>query len=79
MIIQRQFEIIALCRLYLPTKLALERKDYKNNIIRAANNHPIFRAYSESDLHTIISLRNFLAICINVSFWALFQKMPSAL
>ena len=45
------------------------------NIIRAANNHLIFRSYFKSDLHLLMFLRDFvLAILIKISYRALFFR-----
>ena len=49
--------------------------NYANNIIRAANNHLIFRSYFKSDLHLLMFLRDFvLAILIKISYRALFFR-----
>ena len=48
---------------------------YFFNIIRAANNHLIFRSYFKSDLHLLMFLRDFvLAILIKISYRALFFR-----
>ena len=49
--------------------------NYSANIIRAANNHLIFRSYFKSDLHLLMFLRDFvLAILIKISYRALFFR-----
>ena len=48
---------------------------FNYNIIRAANNHLIFRSYFKSDLHLLMFLRDFvLAILIKISYRALFFR-----
>ena len=48
---------------------------FGHNIIRAANNHLIFRSYFKSDLHLLMFLRDFvLAILIKISYRALFFR-----
>ena len=57
------------------SKIKFQIVNFENNIIRAANNHLIFRSYFKSDLHLLMFLRDFvLAILIKISYRALFFR-----